>query len=86
MTYHHNLDDAVVDREYVAVSSLADSLATYALSLPRTELEESLEKMPAENLTTHPAAAIIKLDPEAVKGIFKDIPQQLDVARRLLFN
>jgi len=86
MGYHHCLEAATSDQQYVAVSALADFLATFALSWPRAELEESLRDIPPERLASHPAARIIQLSPRGAATILADLPQTLDKALKLVLD
>ena len=84
MAHHHNLGGAESHREYIALSALADSLANYALSMPREELQESLTESRAEQFATLTAAQCLKLDINSAIAVFRDLPRQLDQATQLI--
>lgn len=86
MGYHHCLEGATVHQQYVAISALADFLATFALRWPRPELEQSLQAIPAERLASHPAAQIIKLSPSGAATILAQLPTNLDRALELVID
>lgn len=75
-----SVEGATIDREYVCVTALADSLATSALELPRGELEEASTRNPPESLSEHPAGRIIKLSSEKAALVLRDLPLQVDKA------
>src|SRR6185369_9046226 len=84
MAHHHNLEGAESNREYIAVSNLADALANHALSVPRAELEEFLNESRAEQFAQLTAAQFLELDSKLATAVLKDLPKQLDQAMHLI--
>jgi HD-like signal output (HDOD) protein len=84
MANHHCFERATSSREYVAVSILADSLATFALKGPREDLEETLQTIKPAQLAAHPAAQAINLSQDGATKVFANLPHNLDQALELL--
>lgn len=86
MAYHHSLEGASSDQPYVAVSSLSDFLATFALGRPRADLEDSLSLIPPDRLASHRAAQLIGLKPKGAAEIIVDLPRYLDQALEMVVD
>jgi len=86
MAYHHRIEEFTSDRPCVAVSTLADFLATFALGRPRADLEESLSIIPPERLTAHPAAQLIGLKTGGAAEVIVDLPRYLDQALEMVID
>jgi HD-like signal output (HDOD) protein len=80
MAYHHCLNELIADKPYVAAAALADSLASFALSVPRGQLADALEKFPPERVLAHPAAKFINLNEGGAIAALAELPRCVDRA------
>ena len=86
MSYHHEVEQAPSERKYVAITALADLLATFALKQPRAELETAMVKLQPEHLCYHPAARIVVLEPDQAAELLSQLPELLDRSLGLVID
>ncbi len=86
MAFHHSLEKNYYDLPYVAVTALADYLATLAINTPRIDLAPALERFSPSLLVNHPAGALLRLSQEQATEVLAELPQSLRQSREFVLN
>lgn len=86
MAFHHCLEKNYYDMPFVAVTALADYLATLAINTPRIDLVPALERFSPTLLVNHPAGALLGLTPEHAAEVLAELPNNLRQSREFVLN
>lgn len=86
MAFHHCLEENYYNKPFVAITALADYLATLAINTPRISLKQSLERFSPTLLVNHPAGKIIKLNVRQANEILLEIPQNLRQSQEFILT
>ncbi|MBI1763231.1 MAG: HDOD domain-containing protein [Acidobacteria bacterium] len=86
MAFHHGLEKNYYDLPYVAVTALADYLATLAINTPRIDLAPALERFSPTLLVNHPAGTLLKLTLEQAAEVLAELPHNLRQSREFVLS
>ncbi len=86
MAFHHGLEKNYYDLPYVAVTALADYLATLAINTPRIDLAPALERFSPTLLVNHPAGTLLKLTLDQAAEVLAELPNNLRQSREFVLS